>query len=153
MAIESGLAQQASMFTESLNVKPPPAVEKTADETGQEMKLPEQGDVVTISQEARALVAAEKPDDSSQAKEEKNEDQTIKLLKDRIETLEEEVKEVEDSNLPEKEKLEKIQPKQVQLMELREQLVKAEEAKLTDEGQASGGGTRANGFGKDAVDF
>lgn len=153
MAIESGLAQQASTFVDSLQIKPAPSVERTADETGQDLKAPEQGDKVTISKEARALVAPEKSDDSSQAKEETNVDQTIKLLKERIERLEEEIKELEDGDLPEKQKLQKVQAKQTELMELRDQLLKAEQTKLKADGQAEGGGTRANGFGNSVADF
>jgi len=153
MAIESGLAQQASMFAESLNIKPAPSVEKTPDEAGQEIKLPEQGDRVSISKEARALVAAEKPGDSAQADEKKEENPVIKMLKEQIKVLEAEIEELEKSDLPQKQKQQQVQAKQAELMQIRDQLLKAEEEMLKGSGMAIGGGTRANGAGSSVADF
>lgn len=152
MAIESGLAQKASGFTGSMEVKPAPSIEKTPDETGQDSKNPQQGDQVTISEEARALSAPEKAGASGQTKEEKQ-DALIAQLKERIQKLEEEIKELEKSDDPEKEKQQKIQGKLDQLMQLRDQLLKAQQAELKAQGQASGGGTRANGAGNSVADF
>jgi hypothetical protein len=153
MGIESGLAQQASMFSESLNIKPAPAVERTPDEAGQDIKVPEQGDKVSISEEARALVAAEKPGDSAQTEGEDAGNPVITALNDRIEKIEAEIKELEKSNLPQKEKQQQVQGKQAELMELRDQLVKAQEEQLKIDGMAARGGTRANGFGKSVAEF
>jgi len=153
MAIESGLAQQASTFVESLNVKPAPSVEKTPDEAGQEMKIPDQGDTVTISQEARALAAPETTGESGQSGEESEQNQIIEQLEKRIEALEKELKEIQDSDLPEKEKTQQVQAKQVQLMELRDQLLKAEQEELKLDGYSAGGGTRAQGFGNSVDSF
>lgn len=154
MAIESGLAQQASTFVDSLNVKPAPAVEKTADETGQETKLPEQGDTVTISKEARALAAPEKSGDSGKSSEgEDDQSQTIKTLEKSIEKLEGEIEEIQDGDLPQKEKLQQVQDKQAQLMQLRDQLLKAQQEEVELDGMASGGGTSANGAGNSVANF
>ena len=154
MGFESGLAQQASTFVESLHIKPAPAVEKTVDETGQEMKLPEQGDIVTISKEARALAAPENSGDSGKSSGgEDDQNQTVKMLQERIEKLEEEIKEIEDGDLPQKEKLQKVQGKQAQLMQLRDQLLSAQQEELKLDGMSNGGGTRANGAGNNVADF
>ena len=156
MVLESSLAQHATQFTDSLNVRPAPAVEKTADEQAQATKIPEQhGDMVSISKEARALAAPEKSGDSGIAKEEAEEDQnqTIQLLKAQIEKLEEDLKDLEKSDLPEKQKITQVQDKQTQLMELRSQLLKAQQAELKADGYSSSGGTRANGAGNSVADF
>ena len=108
MGFESGFAQLTSTFSESLHIKPAPAVEKTIDEMAQETKLPDQGDLVTISQEARALAAPEKSGDSGKSGEgEEDQNQAIEMLQERIEKLEEEIKDIEDGDLPQKEKLQK----------------------------------------------
>ncbi len=60
MVFESSLAPQATRLADSLNVRPAPTVEKTADEQSQDSKTPAQnGDMISISKEARALIAAE----------------------------------------------------------------------------------------------
>lgn len=153
MAIES-LAQQTSAFVDALSIKPSPT-DKTADENAQEAKTPVQGDTVTISEEARALIAAENPGDSqsSQSGEDTKMEETIRLLKEQIEKLEEELEELENKNMPEKEKLTQIQEKEARLMELRDQLLKAQQTKLKLDGQTEGGGTRARGFGNTAESF
>ncbi|BCS88876.1 FlxA-like family protein [Pseudodesulfovibrio sediminis] len=153
MAIES-LAQQTSVFVDSLGIKPT-ATEKKADDASQEAKTPEQGDTITISEEARALAAMEKPDESSSNSSEEGNtmDSTIQMLKKQIEELEEDIKELEDGDLPEKEKLTQLQDKQVQLMQLKDQLLKAQQEQLGIEGMADGGGTRANGAGNSAASF
>lgn len=151
MAIES-LAQQTSTFVDSLSIKPAPSAEKTADETSMEIKTPVQGDTVTISEEARALIAPESSGESGQS-EDSAIDQTIKMLKQQIEKLEQEVEELENSDLPEKMKRTQVQQKQNQIMELRDQLNTALETKMKAAGVAVGGGTRANGFGSSASDF
>lgn len=154
MVFESGIVQQASTFSESLQIKPAPSVEKTVDETGQESKIPTHGDLVTISKEARALAAPENSGDSGKSGEgDDDQNAAIKMLKERIEKIEEEIKALEESNLPEKEKLQKVQSKQAHLMELRDQLLKAEQEELKASGAASGGGTRANGAGNSVSSF
>jgi hypothetical protein len=151
MAIES-LMQQAGTFVGTLTVKPA-ATDRTGNETAQEVRVPEQGDTVTISEEGRALAAMEKPGESKESDQEKDMDQTIQLLKDRIQKLEEEIKALEDGDLPEDHKQTQLQQKETMLMDLRDQLLKAEQTKLKVTGMADGGGTRANGFGKTAETF
>lgn len=158
MVFESSLAPMAAQFTESLNVKPAPGAEQTSDEMSQDAKTPEQsGDIVTISEEARALAAPENSGNSKESGSDSEgntpQEQVIVNLERQIEDLEEELKELEESDLPEKEKLQQIQAKEVQLMELREQLLKAEDEILKAGGYADGGGTRANGFGNSAGSF
>ena len=151
MAIES-LAQQTSTFVDSLTVKPA-VTEKTEDDTAQEAKIPEQGDTVTISEEARALIAMEQPGESEESGQEKDMDQTIQSLKDRITKLEEDIDELEKSDMSESQKTTQVQDKQAQLMELRDQLLQAQQTKLKADGQTEGGGTRATGFGNSAETF
>ena len=151
MAIES-LAQQTYLFVDNLSVRS--VADKTEAETAQEARVPDQGgDTVTISEEARALIALQMPDDSKELDQEKDMDQTIQSLKDRIEKLEEDIDELEDADIPESRRLTQIQDKESQLMEMRDQLIKAQQAKLKMDGQAEGGGTRANGFGNTAETF
>ncbi|BDQ34104.1 hypothetical protein [Pseudodesulfovibrio portus] len=151
MAIES-LAQQTSVFVDSMNLRLSSA-EKTADENAQEAKTPAQGDTVTISEEARAIIAMEKQDQSGQTDEESDMDQTIQTLKDQIEKLEQEIKDLEDKPIPEAQKRTQIQDKETRLMELRDQLVKAQQTKLKIDGQTLGGGTSAEGFGNSVASF
>ncbi|WP_319582905.1 hypothetical protein [uncultured Pseudodesulfovibrio sp.] len=151
MAIES-LMQQAGTFVDALTVKPA-ATEKTGNETSQQARVPEQGDVVTISEEGRALIAMEMSGDSHELDQEKDMDQTIDSLKKRIQKLEEEVEALEDGDLPEDRKQVQLQEKQAMLMDLRDQLLKAEQTKLKADGMADGGGTRANGFGNSVENF
>lgn len=162
MITDSGLLQQVSTFAGTLDVKDAPSVEKTADEQGQEAKVPEQsqGDTVSISEDARALAAVEKTEESEpQTSSEKSDGQTlaekqIQMLKDQIERLEEEIKEIEeDDRLTEKQKLQMVQAKQVQLMELNKQLSEAQEEMMKNIGATPGGGTRANGFGNSLKTF
>ncbi|EGB15285.1 hypothetical protein DND132_2080 [Pseudodesulfovibrio mercurii] len=152
MAIES-LMQQTGVFVDTLTVKPAATV-KTETEVAQDAVTPEQGDTVTISEEGRALIAMEslgKSDDESD--QETDMDQTIDSLKDRIQKLEEEIKALEDGDLPEDRKQTQIQEKENMLMDLRDQLLKAQQTKLKADGMAEGGGTRANGFGNTAGTF
>ncbi|MBG0790353.1 MAG: hypothetical protein H0S80_07650 [Desulfovibrionaceae bacterium] len=151
MAIHS-LAQQTSIFVDAMSVKSP-AVEKTADENAQEAKTPEQGDTVTISEEARSIIAMEKAGTSGETGEESDTEQTLQSLKDQIARLEQEIEELQDKDIPEDQKLTKIQDKELQLMQLRDQLLKAEQAKLKADGQTLGGGTRAQGFGNSVSSF
>ena len=152
MAIES-LAQQASIFVDAMSVKSP-AMEKTADENAQEAKTPDQGDTVTISEEARSLVALEITGSSNETSDEKSDmEQTIQSLKDQIQRLEEEIEELEDKDIPESQKQTQLQDKELQLMQLRDQLLKAEQTQLKIEGQTLGGGTRATGFGDSVSSF
>jgi len=151
MAIES-LMQQAGTFVDALTVKPA-ATTKTGDDAAQEARVPEQGDTVTISEEARALAAMEKPGDSHELDQEKDMDQTIDSLKKRIQKLEEEIKAIEDGDLPEDRKQVQLQEKEAMLMDLRDHLLKAEQTKLKVTGMADGGGTRARGFGNSAENF
>ena len=163
MAIES-LAQQTSTFVDSMNIRFSPT-EKTADENAQEAKTPVQGDTVTISEEARAIAAAEEPEKSEEGQvnlsaeqteesdEESEVDRIIRMLKEQIEKLKEEIKELEESDLPEKTKLTLIQDKQVQLMELNDQLAEAMESKFKSMGTTISGGTRAEGAGNSAASF
>jgi hypothetical protein len=168
MVIESGISQQASQFSESMNIRSAPAVEKTTEEIGQASKAPSQhGDTVVISQEARALAAAAKPDESDKGKQDgtalkggsssddsqSTQEQLISRLEKQVEKLEKEIKELEDSDLPEKQKRQQVQAKQDQLMQLNDQLVKAKQEQLKLDGQASGGGTRAEGFGNSVSTF
>ncbi|WP_319582906.1 hypothetical protein [uncultured Pseudodesulfovibrio sp.] len=166
MAIES-LLQQAGAFVDTLTIKPA-ATDKTESETAQEARVPEQGDSVTISEEGRALAAAEESGDSAksgssnvgiaaqQSEEDQGEseiDRIIRMLKEQIERIEEEIKALEESDMPEKQKQTMIQDKQVMLMELNDQLTKAMEKKMKNAGGAVGGGTRAEGFGGSAASF
>jgi hypothetical protein len=151
MAIES-LMQQAGAFVDALTVKAA-ATDKTGNETAQAARVPEQGDTVTISMEGRALAAMEKSGDSGELDQEKDMDQTIDTLQKRIQKLEEEIKAIEDGDLPEDRKQVQLQQKEAMLMDLRDQLLKAEQTKLKVSGMADGGGTRANGFGNTAETF
>ncbi|MGL1863607.1 MAG: hypothetical protein OCC46_13870 [Pseudodesulfovibrio sp.] len=154
MVLELSLAQQASQFVGSLNVQSAPSVEKSVDDQGQDAKIPEQsGDVVSISEEARALIAAEDSGESGETAEDQEQDQLVQQLTEQIEELQTEIKELEEGDLPEKDKISQISDKQVQLMELQDQLLKAQQADLEMEGMASGGGTRANGAGNDVASF
>ncbi|WP_319470324.1 FlxA-like family protein [uncultured Pseudodesulfovibrio sp.] len=158
MVIESSLAQQTSQFAEGLRIKNP-ATEKTPEEQTHTMKAPDQqhGDTISISQEARALAAPEKQGTSltiDKNEEEQEDNPVIKMLKKQIEKLEKEIEELqEDPTLSEKEKNQKIMEKQAQLVDLRDQLAKAQEEDLKAQGMASGGGTRANGFGNSVGTF
>lgn len=69
MIYESSLTQ-ASQFSDSLSIRPSTTTaEKTADENAQTAKNPEQGgDTISISAEARALIAPQKADDSKEFK-------------------------------------------------------------------------------------
>ncbi|ADU61228.1 MAG: hypothetical protein KUA35_01160 [Pseudodesulfovibrio sp.] len=158
MVIELGLTQQASQFNEALDIKTAPATQKTTEETAQASKAPEQqGDTVVISQEARALAAAVKSEetesDSKDSDSKSTQEQLISSLEKQIEKLEEEIDELEESDLPEKQKQQQIQAKQAQLMQLNDQLLKAQQEQLELEGQVSGGGTSAQGFGNSLADF
>jgi predicted RNase H-like nuclease (RuvC/YqgF family) len=153
MIIDSGLAQQASAFANSMNVKDAPSVEKGTDEVAQDAKVPQQkqGDTVSISLEGRALAAAE---ESGESDSETATEKQIQSLKDQIEKLQEEIKEIqEDESLTEKQKMQQVQAKQVQLMELQKQLAEAQEEVMKDIGATSGGGTRAQGFGNSVGTF
>jgi len=153
MVLESTLGT-LSQLADGLNARPAPSVERTGEEMAKEAKVPEQGDiVVSISEEARALAAAENPGETSASKEEEQHDLLTEQLKRRIEKLEEEIKLIEEGDLPEKEKMQQLQDKQTQLMELKDQLLKAELEKLKAEGFAEGGGTRAKGFGNSVDSF
>ncbi|WFS62443.1 hypothetical protein LF599_17555 [Pseudodesulfovibrio thermohalotolerans] len=151
MAIEP-LMQQTGAFVDALAVKAA-ATSKTEAETALEARIPDQGDTVTISEEGRALIALEKPGESEESDQEKDMDQTIQTLKDRIQKLEEEIEALEEGDLPENRKMTQIQEKQTMLMDLRDQLLKAQQTKLKVDGMAEGGGTRANGFGNTAESF
>ncbi|MGE4422504.1 MAG: hypothetical protein AB7D39_09420 [Pseudodesulfovibrio sp.] len=166
MAIES-LLQQTGTFVDTLTVKPA-ATDKTMAEAALEARIPEQGDTVAISEEGRALAAAEasgdseetedsgvklSADQSEESQEESETDRVIRMLKEQIKQIEEEVKALEESDMPEKLKRTMIQDKQVMLMELNEQLTKAMEEKMKNIGGAVGGGTRAEGFGSSAGSF
>ncbi|MGE4194851.1 MAG: hypothetical protein AB7E51_15810 [Pseudodesulfovibrio sp.] len=167
MAIES-LMQQGAAFVDALSLRHAPT-ETTEKEAALEAKTPEQSDTVTISEEGRALAAvetsgeSEKSDESDNSRlklsagqdtsEEDEIDQIISMLKQQIERLQEEIKELEQSDLPEKIKQTAIQDKQVMLMELNKQLANAMENKAKNIGQADGGGTRANGPGNSAATF
>ena len=166
MAIES-LMQQTGTFTDSMTVKPA-STNKTEAETAQEARVPEQGDSVTISEEGRALAAAEESGDSKESEdskvsiegepaeavpEESEVDRIIRMLKEQIQRIEEEIKALEESDIPEKQKRTQIQQKQVMLMELNDQLTEALEKKMKNIGGTVGGGTRAEGFGGSAASF
>jgi DNA-binding transcriptional MerR regulator len=166
MAIES-LMQQAGTFVDTLTVKPA-STDKTASESSQDARVPEQGDSVTISEEARALAAAEESGDSAKSEgskvgidtleseedeEESEIDRIIRMLKEQIQRIQEEIKELEKSDMPEKLKRTMIQDKQVMLMELNDQLSEALEKKMKNIGGSVGGGTRAEGFGGSASSF
>ncbi|OIQ49712.1 hypothetical protein BerOc1_01637 [Pseudodesulfovibrio hydrargyri] len=166
MAIES-LMQQAGTFVDTLTIKPA-ATDKTASETAREARIPEQSDTVTISEEGRALAAAEESGDSAKSdgskvgidslepeedQEESEIDRIIRMLKEQIQRIEEEIKALEESDMPEKLKRTMIQDKQVMLMELNDQLTEALEKKMKNIGGAVGGGTRAEGFGGSAASF
>jgi DNA-binding transcriptional MerR regulator len=166
MAIES-LMQQAGTFVDTLTIKPA-ATDKTASETSQEARVPEQGDSVTISEEARALAAGEESGetgetgdskvgiDSLEQEEDQGEseiDQIIRMLKEQIQRIQEEIKELEKSDMPEKLKRTMIQDKQVMLMDLNDQLSDALEKKMKNIGGSVSGGTRAEGFGNSVSSF
>jgi hypothetical protein len=155
MAIES-LAHQASLFMGSL-IAQPQDVAEVSDENGRAAKKPEQRAViVTISEAARALIAPEKSGNSAQSQQEAEDqrrDYLIEQLKKRIIELEEELKDLELTDLPKEEKEQEIQGRETQLMDLRNQLVEAEAAKLKAAGFTEGGGTRASGFGNSSSSF
>lgn len=157
MVIEFTLPGQASQLAEALDVRTAPAAQKTAEEEARAVKIPEQGgDTVAISQEARALSAATKSDETGLRGGDDGKsttEQLIDRLEQQIEKLEEEIDELEESDLPEKEKQQQIQARQAQLMQLNDQLLKAQQELLDLSGQAEGGGTRANGFGNSLADF
>ena len=151
MAIEP-LMQQTGTFVDALAVKTA-ATSKTEAEAAMDARVPDQGDTVTISEEGRALIALEMPGETEESDQEKDMDQTIQTLKDRIQKLEEEIEALEDGDLPENRKMTQMQEKQTMLMDLRDQLLKAQQTKLKADGMADGGGTRANGFGNSAETF
>jgi hypothetical protein len=166
MAIES-LMQQAGTFVDTLTIKPA-ATDKTTSETAQEARVPEQGDTVTISEEARALAAGEESGetgetgdskvgiDSLEQEEDQKEseiDRIIRMLKEQIQRIQEEIEELEKSDMPEKLKRTMIQDKQVMLMDLNDQLSDALEKKMKNIGGSVGGGTPAEGFGNSVSSF
>ncbi len=158
MVYESSLAAKSTQFSDSMQVRPAPTVEKTTEENGQDSKTPEQsGDMVSISKEARALAAPEKQETSLEMKKKddskKDESAIIKMLKERIETLEKEIQELKDGDLPEKEKNKQVMDKQSQLTDLRDQLTKAQAEELKAQGMSATGGTRANGAGNSVASF
>ncbi len=158
MVIESSLAQQTSQFAEGLRIKNP-ATEKNAGRTDpyHESARPAARRHHFHFTGSRALAAPEKQDKSltiGKNEEEQEENPVIKMLKKQIEKLEKEIEELqEDPTLSEKEKNQKILEKQSQLADLRDQLSKAQEEELKAQGKASGGGTRANGFGNSVGTF
>ena len=112
----------------------------TGSETGQEGATAEAMDAGSASEaEDEDLTDAE---------------QQIQRLKEMIEKLEEEIKEIEgDDSLTEKQRLQQVQAKQTQLMELREQLSDALEEEAKKIGASPYGGTRAEGFGGSVSTF
>ncbi|WP_285907974.1 FlxA-like family protein [Pseudodesulfovibrio pelocollis] len=158
MGIELGMMQNPAQLAEALDIRTAPALEKTSDEESRAAKTPEQqGDTLTLSQEARALAAAAKGEESGLAKGESDEsspqEQLISSLEKQIKQLEKEIDDLEKSDLPEKQKQQQIQAKQAQLMQLNDQLLKAQQEELKLSGQTKGGGTRAQGFGNSVADF
>ncbi|WP_207262892.1 hypothetical protein [Desulfovibrio sp. Huiquan2017] len=166
MAIES-LMQQTGAFVDTLTIKPA-STDKTEAKTAMEARVPEQGDLVAISEEGRALAAAEESGDSEKSKdskvsiaaeqpdeseEESEVDRIIRMLKEQIKRIKEEIKELENSDLPEKLKQTMIQDKQVMLMDLNDQLSEALEKKMNALGSTVSGGTPAKQFGNTAKTF
>ncbi|MEZ7197571.1 hypothetical protein [Pseudodesulfovibrio karagichevae] len=166
MTVES-LLQQTGTFVGTLTIKPT-ATDKTMAEAAREARIPEQGDTVKISEEARALSAGEESGDAGktgdskvsisaeQSQKEKKEseiDQIIRMLKEQIKRTQKEIKELEKSDMPEKLKRTLIQDKQVMLLELNKQLSEALEKKMKNIGSSVGGGTRAEGAGNSAASF
>lgn len=166
MTIES-LMQQTGAFVDTLTIKPA-ATDKTEAKTAMEARVPEQGDRVDISEEGRALVAVEESGDSEKSKdskvsiaaeqpeeseEESEIDRIIRMLKEQITRIKEEIKELENSDLPEKMKQTMIQDKQVMLMDLNDQLADALEKKMNNIGGTVSGGTPAKQFGNTAKTF
>lgn len=153
MSYDLTLGTDTAQLADALEIRSP-QTEKTDQEQNQETKtaLP-QGDVVTISEEARALAAPEESGDAGKSRSEEKQDQLIQQLKDRIEKLEEEIEEIEQSDLSEKDKLSQIQNKQAQLMQLEEQLAEAQATQAKMAGLSTGGGTRATGFGNSLETF
>lgn len=129
MAIES-LAQQTSVFVDSLQVRSS-AEENTADENAQEAKTPEQGDTVSISEEARSLVATEKQEESSETDDEESSlDQTIRMLKEQIQRIKQEIEDLENSKMPDSIKDKLIQAKRNELAQYQDALLKLMEEKI-----------------------
>ncbi|WP_419786217.1 hypothetical protein [Pseudodesulfovibrio sp.] len=169
MVIELGLAHKNSVFAESMNIRQAPSVEKTAGEVSQESKTPEQsqGDSVRISDEARALTAVDKTEESenkaggsiksgvsSKTASQEEAKRMIERLKEMIEQLEEEIKEIEDNpQLSEKMKQQQVAMKQSEMLELREQLSKALEKQTKAIGASPTGGTPAKGALGSVKDF
>ncbi|MUM77503.1 hypothetical protein GKC30_07660 [Pseudodesulfovibrio sp. F-1] len=155
MVIELGMMQGQAQLSEALDIRTAPTLEKTADEQARAAKTPEQqGDTLTLSQEARALAATVKSEETESGSEdsESPQEQIVNNLKKQIEKLEEDIDELEKSDLPEKQKQQQIQAKQEQLMQLNDQLLKAQE-KLRGAGGQVSGGTRAEVVGNSVADF
>ena len=154
MVFESSLANEATQFANALDIRPARAVDKTEAEQTHAVKNPDQhGDTVSISEEARALAAPEESGENGKSMSEDKQERIIQDLKERIQKLEEDIKEAEKSDMPEKQKMQEVSAKLAELMELRDQLVKAEATKAKMAGLSSGGGTRAQGFGQSAEEF
>jgi predicted RNase H-like nuclease (RuvC/YqgF family) len=161
MVIETGLSH-TSQLSEALNIRSAPAAEKTDEEAGQEAKIPEQGDTVALSQEARALSAAAKADESDSGLGGAGEDESltktlqkeaIRRLKEQIKLLQEEIEAIKESNLPDKQKQKQIQAKQVEIMQLNDQLVEAEKEQTRMIAGVPSGGTPAEGAGSSVSSF
>lgn len=153
MAIDA-LTQSGALFAGSLYAAP------SAEEVEGEAAVASgttitSTDKVTISEEARNLSMQNtlKDTDDTEDTEEQQRDQLIDQLKKRIEELEQEIKAIEDSTMPREKKDQEIQARQNQLMEMRDQLVKAQMEKLEASGYTEGGGTRAQGVGNSVASF
>lgn len=149
MLINSTLAYEATAFADALDIRPA----RDGQEQGAQLPHRQQGDTVSISEEARALAAPEQSGQAGKSRSQEKQEQLVQQLKDRIEQLEQEIKEIEKGDLPEKQKLSRLMDKQAQLMELRDQLVKAQADQAKMAGLSAGGGTRATGFGNSLGTF
>ena len=110
-----------------------------------------QGDTVSISEEAKALSLLDSVEESQETGNDaavSRSEKMIREIKEKIDKLQEEIAEIERSNLPSKKKESLVQEKQAELMELSNQL-----RKLLSGGQEYYGGTRAEGFGNSASSF
>ena len=145
MTILTGLETQTSLFAGSLSAKTAPVKEGSEPDVSQAAKIPTQGDRITLSLEARALSAAEK--DSSTESSSSDGDQLVKTLTERAQKLREEIQELQqDDSLSEDAKTQKVQAKEAELMQILDQLARAEQSTMAASGYNAYGGTRANGF-------
>lgn len=150
MAVESTYAANVLSFMSTPAMKKGLSVSAEKPEAADSSRPAGQRDSVSISPEALSLYNENKTKNPYAVKEqthEQEEEARVKVLKERIQELQVEIRELEESDLPQKEKQKKIQEKQAELM------VMLEELDRMQGGAEYFGGTRAEGAGSSAHNF